>query len=125
MNNPRLFLWVALALILFVNYQTWMKDYGSQPVAAQPAVAGQGAATDLDAAAPQAAPAVTGGTQAVGTVPSATAAAAPTTAAAATPAATAATADTAGSITVHTDVLDLSIDLRGGELDRADILQYP
>ena len=122
MNNPRLFLWVALALILFVNYQTWMKDYGAPPVPAQTAAGAAGAASDLGATAPQVrAPGAAGS--------AAPAAAAPPAAPAATPVATTpAAADTAadaGSITVRTDVLDLSIGLRGGELDRADILLYP
>jgi YidC/Oxa1 family membrane protein insertase len=119
MNNPRLFLWVALALILFVNYQTWMKDYGAVPAAAPTTVTSPGGPTDLGATAPQVrAPAEPGST-----APAVAAAPAPS-AAAAAPAATQATPD-AGSITVHTDVLDLSIGLRGGELDRADILKYP
>ena len=125
MNNPRLFLWVALALILFVNYQTWMKDYGSSPAVVQGAAAGQGAATDLGATAPQAAanapaPAGSGAPAAAPIAPTAPAAGGTMPAAAPV----AASAD-AGSITVNTDVLDLSIGLRGGELDRADILQYP
>jgi YidC/Oxa1 family membrane protein insertase len=122
MNNPRLFLWVALALILFVNYQTWMKDYGAEPVAAQATTAGQRAATELGATAPQAAPAATGSGAPAATPGTTTAAAATAPTAATVPADV---ASEAGSITVHTDVLDLSIGLRGGELDRADILQYP
>jgi len=50
MNNPRLFLWAALGLILFVNYETWMKDYGAKPEA----VVSSAKAPALDAAAPQA-----------------------------------------------------------------------
>ena len=33
MNNPRLFLWVALALILFLNFETWQHDYAPAPAA--------------------------------------------------------------------------------------------
>ncbi|MEY4762829.1 MAG: hypothetical protein RLZZ200_2685 [Pseudomonadota bacterium] len=113
MNNPRLFLWVALALILFVNYETWMKDYGGTANAAE--IASAAHAPDLDAAPPQA------GTTAAAATP--TAAPAPT---AALAGASTPEAEPAGrNITVHTDVLELSINLRGGELNRADILQYP
>ena len=50
MTNLRPFLWVALALILFVNYETWQRDY---PPPAPPA-AGTTAAAPLDAAPPAA-----------------------------------------------------------------------
>jgi len=37
--SPRLWLWVALAALLLLNYQTWMHDYGPPPgaVAGSPA----------------------------------------------------------------------------------------
>ncbi len=116
MNNPRLFLWVALALILFLNYETWMKDYGTTPASAAEVAAAAKAAPDLDAAPPQ----VAGDSGSASPVP---AAAAPT---AALAGASTPEAEPAGrNITVRTDVLDLTINLRGGELNRADILQYP
>jgi len=121
MNNPRIFLWVALALILFVNYETWMRDYATRPAAT---VAGK-------AGTPAAAPAELGETlPTAGQTESATAAGtAPTAAAAATGAAVAAASGAAlpevGMLTVRTDVLDMQISLRGGELFRADLLQYP
>lgn len=127
MNNPRLFLWVALALILFVNYETWMRDYAAPPVAQ--AAAAQGASTDLDAAPPQAgvaaAAAGTAGTAATGTPPPVASSATPAASSNAVSGASTDAGAGAGLITVHTDVLDLAIGLRGGELDRADILQYP
>src|SRR6202012_1879904 len=48
-------------------------------------------------------------------------------AAAATPPTAAATSDGPAGAPLHvtTDVLDIGINLRGGELDRADLLQYP
>ena len=33
-NNPRIYLWFALALLLWLNYQAWMQDYGPQRQAA-------------------------------------------------------------------------------------------
>ena len=29
--SPRLWLWVALAALALLNYQTWMHDYGPSP----------------------------------------------------------------------------------------------
>ncbi|HEV7632552.1 MAG TPA: membrane protein insertase YidC [Steroidobacteraceae bacterium] len=121
MNNPRIFLWVALALILFVNYETWMRDYATRPAATVAGKAGTSAA----------APAELGETlpTAGQTEPAAAAGTAPTAAAATTGAAVAAASGAAlpevGMLTVRTDVLDMQISLRGGELFRADLLQYP
>src|SRR3569833_3365733 len=30
-NNPRIYIWGALALVVFLNYQAWMTDYGPKP----------------------------------------------------------------------------------------------
>jgi YidC/Oxa1 family membrane protein insertase len=122
MNNPRLFLWVALGLILFVNYETWQRDYAPSPAVIQAAAAAAAAAPNLDASVPQAAAGAPAATP--GAAPAAATAAVPV-AAAPTVAAVADTAADAGSVSVRTDVLDLDISLRGGELNRADILQYP
>lgn len=117
MTNLRPFLWAALALILFVNYETWQRDY---PPPAPPTAAARSGQADLDATVPGTAPAA---------APAATTGAAPSPAAAA-PAVAAETPDAAAAlqtatVSVHTDVYDLRIGLRGGELTRADILQYP
>lgn len=117
MTNLRPFLWAALALILFVNYETWQRDY---PPPAPTTAAARSGQADLDATVPGTAPAA---------APAATPGAAPSPAAAA-PAVTAETPDAAAAlqtatVSVHTDVYDLRIGLRGGELTRADILQYP
>ena len=34
MDNPRLYLWIGLALLGWMNVVTWNRDYGSPPVAA-------------------------------------------------------------------------------------------
>src|ERR1700730_1165372 len=58
--SPRLWLWVALAALLLLNYQTWMHDYGAPPgaVAGSPATnAAQRAAapaSDLGSRIPEA-----------------------------------------------------------------------
>ena len=123
MNNPRLFLWIALAMILFLNFEAWQRDYGPRPTATPAAANTPGGAKvdDLDAAPPQAA----------ATSAAATGNAAPAAAPVATPpageaaSAAAATETQAGRVTIRTDVLDLGVSLRGAELDRADVLQYP
>jgi YidC/Oxa1 family membrane protein insertase len=114
LTNLRPFLWVALALILFVNYETWQKDY--PPPAPEVAAPGTPAAAPLDAAPPAAPNAVDAG---------AVAAAKPASAAVAATGTEPALVADAGHISVITDVLELHIGLRGGELNRADILQYP
>ncbi len=113
-TNIRPFLWVALGLTLFLNYQMWQKDYPPLPVGT--AAAGSPA---LDSAAPLA------------TTPDAQAGAAAGSAPVAGTAGAGATAPTvfAGAATetlrVTTDVLVLDISLRGGELVHAVLPEYP
>ena len=134
MPNTRVMLWVALAAILFLNYEAWMRDYPA-PNAALPVTA-SGPANNLGnsvpgAAAPTVVPsaAMQPSPGSVAPPPGAAAANAPP--ASAPAAADIATAD-AGAVRdagpplhVVTDVLDVAIDLKGGELDRADIVEYP
>jgi YidC/Oxa1 family membrane protein insertase len=125
MPNNRVMLMVAFAAILYLNYEAWMHDYRepAQIAAAQPA-GGSGASNTLadslpksETAAPQA--------------ESPAAPAAPTSASspAALPGAAApnlgAPAAGAPTLRVTTDVLDVDISLKGGEIDRADLTQYP
>ncbi len=120
-NNPRIYLWVALAMLGLLNYQTWMKDYGpppESPVASAPVASTAGPhpaaapGTDLASRIPQAA---------AGAMPAAPAA----TSAAAAPATPAAeTAPAVESVHVTTDVLDVAISTRGGTLERVDLLAY-
>jgi YidC/Oxa1 family membrane protein insertase len=118
-------LWFALAVALYFNYEAWVRDYGD--------IGGTPAAT----AAPTASSASPGQPAASlgDTVPQAAASAALSSAALPPPAASpgiAAPVVASGSdgaplqqVDVHTDVLDVHINLRGGELDQADLLKYP
>ena len=125
-SNLRVFLWAALALLLFYDYQAWMHDYGPAPgsTAGAPAAAPSSApppASDLGERIPQtsaAAPAVTS----PGASAAAPAAAESSGGAAAAPAAGAAPG---GTVHVRTDVLDVDIGMRGGTLERVDLLAYP
>jgi YidC/Oxa1 family membrane protein insertase len=113
-------LWGVLAAILFLNYQTWLHDY-EPPVSAvaQPSTAPAGApASTLGDSVPQ----VTAPTAAA---PTANAPAAAPATSAPSSAAASETDRPAAQLHVTTDVLDIAINLKGGELDRADLLQYP
>jgi YidC/Oxa1 family membrane protein insertase len=124
-NNPRIFLWGALALILFADYDAWMRDYGATAPAPT-----QAAGTARPGRA--AAPADELGNR-VPEVPVPAAPAPGTAPASAAPAATAGVPASAGApespgaplVQVRTDVLDLDISTRGGTLAQADLLQYP
>lgn len=109
MDNLRVFLWVALAMMAWLLLQTWQQDY--------PATAGQPAA---DITAPASSPPSAAGRLPVldagkpenaGTPPAA-------------PAAPAASSN-APPVHVRTDVFDLDISPAGAEISRVDLLQYP
>jgi len=117
MPSQRLLLWAALALVFWLNYQAWQQDYAPRPATAQPHQSGETASTPA-APAPQALD------QSVPGLPTPASDAA-TPATAETPAAPVSVPATAGDIHVLTDVLDLHIDVQGGELKRADLLAYP
>ena len=112
MDNQRVFIWVGVALVAFLNYQMYEHDYGAPPPAAT-------VAQSANPAAPSAQPMP---------VP-APGSAAPASAPAQAPASAGDTAATehapAQLVHVRTDVLDLDISTRGGEIDRSDLLAYP
>ncbi len=115
MDQQRIFLWVGLLLLLWLNVDAWMKDYGTPgaPVTtaapAAPAAPGQSTppasevlADELPSVTGQAAPAAAGPLPAPNDI-------------------------TAGADRVHvtTDVLDLDLSLAGGDIVRAELPQYP
>src|ERR1700694_1367042 len=128
MPNTRMLLWIALAAILYLNYEAWMHDYpssGPRDNSGQSAAGAPGSASTLGDSVPQAASSA---------APPATPATAPTAAAptptesfTASPASATPAPDDSPSQPVHvrTDVFDVVINLKGGELDQADLLQYP
>lgn len=128
MPNIRVMLWAALAATLFLNYEAWMQDYPASaagtPGVSSTAAGGNAPSSNLGDSVPQAA------------VPPAAAPAAARPESAAAPPVGAHPADAqapnAGAdqpprppVHVVTDVLDIAISLKGGELERADLLQYP
>ncbi len=116
MDNPRLYLWIGLALLAWMNVIQWNRDYGA--VASSPPAASAPAAGDVTPAVDS----VAGQLPALPTDTGTAAAAAD-----AGPAALPSTASAAEqpSIRVVTDVLDMEVSLQGGTLVRADLLQYP
>jgi len=129
MPNIRLVLWGLFATILFLNYETWMHDYEPATTAvsqsATGAAPGGAPANTLgesvpEASAPAVQPSTTGAPPA--TAPTASAAAIPSSAPGGAP-----ETDQTASAPIHvtTDVLDIAINLKGGELDNADLAQYP
>lgn len=120
-TNARMFLWLGLVMALYINYETYERDFAPKPPppptateiarAAAPTAPGAlpGAATTLAASVPQ----------------TVAAAPAPAVAAPAVVAATPAASATPGTVRVTTDVLDLEISLQGGALVRTDLLKYP
>jgi YidC/Oxa1 family membrane protein insertase len=116
MDNPRLFLWIGLALLAWMNIIQWDRDFGAQSAAS----------TATTATAPVVAPAAPGAaSSSLPELPAATAPAAAAPAVATQAPATSAVAAAAPSIRVVTDVIDMDISLQGGDLLRADLLQYP
>jgi YidC/Oxa1 family membrane protein insertase len=111
MDNQRIFIWAALALVLWLNYTTWERDYAPPPAPA--------AATKTEAGAPAPSPSA----ESLPSLPSSQQSAAPAAPASSVPAT--APVEKAATIRVVTDVLDLEISTRGGELQRADLLKYP
>jgi YidC/Oxa1 family membrane protein insertase len=128
MPNTRMLLWIALAAILYLNYEAWMRDYpalGVRDNAAQSATGARGSASTLGDSVPQAASsAAPPATPATANIAAAPAAAEPF---AAAPAGSPPAPDDSASQPLHvtTDVLNLVINLKGGELDQADLLKYP
>ncbi|HEY2783141.1 MAG TPA: membrane protein insertase YidC [Steroidobacteraceae bacterium] len=126
MPNIRLMIWGVLAAVLFLNYTTWLHDYEPSAPAVTASQSNTGtpqpatpAASSLGDSVPQAATAPV-------PAPPATAAAPP----AAVPSgettpASAADSSPGADLKVSTDVLSISINLKGGELDQADLKEYP
>ena len=118
MPNTRVMLWVAFAAILYLNYEAWMHDYREPAVvgAAQSTAGAPGAAQTLADSVPKAEPA--NGAAAATAAPGLQAAPPPTPPRR-RPRLPKPLRRPSASPTLHveTDVLDLSINLKGGEID--------
>ena len=104
MDNQRLFLFVALSFVILLLWQSWVEDYGPQPVAeaidGAPPVTQTDTSEDLPSA-PQSVPATNVALPDTDLLKS------------------------ADAVTVETDVYRIRIDTTGGDLRQADLLDYP
>jgi YidC/Oxa1 family membrane protein insertase len=116
MDNPRLLLWIGLALLVWMNIIQWDRDHSAPASVAASTVQTPAA----NAPAPTASTSLPS-LPAAGTAPPVTP---PSVPGADAPAAGTAAVN-APTIRVVTDVIDMDISLRGGEMLRADLLQYP
>ena len=120
MPNIRFTLWIVLGAVLYYNYLAWQQDYRTLPQLTSTVAGGAGARGSLGNSVP------TPEGAAASAVPAQSAAATPAATPAAPPGALGTAADSsAAKVHVVTDVLDLDISLRGGQIDRADLSQYP
>ncbi len=131
MKHLRTILWVGLALAMLLNYQTWVSDFAPRDAAAAQAAA-RAAETEkstnpLAANVPQTVVPGQAAATATTAVPGPAAASDVPVVGAPVPSPVAAAVDPATNtvLNVRTDVLDVDINLRGGELQRADLLNYP
>jgi YidC/Oxa1 family membrane protein insertase len=114
MDNQRLLVWAAFGMLAFMTYQTWLQDYGPQPVepaavseerppATEPAIDALPGLPTGDSTTPALPPEMTVGIASpTGTV-------------------------TAGGeiVRVSTDVFEVEINTAGGKLQRAVLKNYP
>jgi YidC/Oxa1 family membrane protein insertase len=120
MPNIRFTLWIVLGAVLYYNYLAWQQDYRALPQLTSAAAGGAGARGSLGNSVP------TPEGAAASSVPAQSAAATPAATPAAPPGALGTAPDSsAAKVHVVTDVLDLDISLRGGQIDRADLSEYP
>ena len=115
MDNPRIYLWIGLALLVWMNIIQWDRDHGQRTAPAAAPASVQGTATPEAPAATQLPP-----------LPSSDPTAPPSTVTAPSSTTPAAAVDAgAPKVRVVTDVLDVDVSLQGGDLLRADLPQYP
>jgi YidC/Oxa1 family membrane protein insertase len=108
MDNIRLFLWFALLGSLWISYTTWVADRSPPPAGASVSSdAPTGTETPLPQLGVETTPIAPGTTPVGDALP------------------VAAQADPVAAIHVRTDVLDLVIDTRGGDIVRVDLPTYP
>lgn len=116
MDNQRIFVWAALALVLWLNFITWQKDYA--PPASAPA-------STAESNEPSGAPGADQTSRSAELPDLPTETTQPATGAARPGEPPAVAEATAPTIRVLTDVLSMDISMQGGTLVRADLLKYP
>ncbi len=109
MENQRLFLTMGLAFVVMLIWQTWMEDYGEKAPAPTVAIeSGQSATSPVsNGDVPKGVAAAASSVEAVPGAPEVK------------------KLQSARRIRVVTDLFDMEIDTKGGDLRRADLLTYP
>jgi YidC/Oxa1 family membrane protein insertase len=137
-NNARIYLWIALALMIWLNYDAWQRDYGPRTdvvtstttannAATPTSPAGGNLADQLPQAPKETAPS-SGGANSSTAAPgqNGNGATTPSTPGTGVPNESAPEASaSAPVIHVRTDVLDLEISTLGGTIQQADLTKYP
>ena len=116
MENQRFFLYIALAFLLYIIWLTWQQEHAPAPVAQQ----GDSQVADIN----QNGTAASNNYDNSADLPDALDATS-SAAAAQQSTATAATQNKSQKIHVRTDVLDVIIDTRGGDIRQVDLPTYP
>jgi len=114
MDNQRAFVWIALAVVLWLNFDAWQKQFGRSEQPALPSATVTNSSTSPAASSDSLPP-----------LPTVTETPTPNQVAPDPGALETPKAADARKIRVFTDVLDIDIGTRGGELQRADLLKYP
>ena len=123
LGNLRVYLWAALAMLVFYDYQVWVHDYAPPPASpAVPSAAASSGAPESGSELGNRVPAATPeGSRAAAAAPEGSAAVPGAQVPSGSPEVSAA----APVVHVRTDVLDVEIGMRGGTLERVDLLAYP
>jgi YidC/Oxa1 family membrane protein insertase len=121
MPNLRFTLWLILGAVLYYNYLAWQQDYRAPAQSTVAAAAGAGARGSLGNSVPT----PEGAAASAATAQAGTAAPQAATPAAPSNGLGTAAESSAAKVHVVTDVLDLEISLRGGQIDQADLPKYP
>jgi YidC/Oxa1 family membrane protein insertase len=124
-NSPRFYLWLALAVVLWINYTTWQREYPPLPAAAT-AVQSQTVPSKQSSSLANTIPQPEQSNAPSGAPAPATTASPPPPAGAVAgiPAEIPAASANAPLIHVHTDVYDINISTRGGTLEQVRLLRY-
>jgi YidC/Oxa1 family membrane protein insertase len=123
MANTRIMIWFAFAAILYLNYEAWIRDY--QAPASTAAVTMTPGSAPASKSLADTVPTASSTAAAPGATPSTPASPSTGSAPAAPPALDSGAGAAGASVHVVTDVLSLDINLKGGEIERADLIQYP
>ena len=116
MDNQRLLIWVFFAMMVWITYQTWVRDYAPQPAQPVAEQAGEALSAPGAPAAEEDLPAIsdaagTAGAEGLPTTPGVVG--------------EQPTMPTAPTIRVTTDVLDIEISTQGGTVQSAALSRYP